>query len=137
MAIMYLVAAVAIDQLRARFEWFLVVYGLTFFFCNGGPNTTTYIMAAESFPTGIRATCSGWSAAAGKSGAAIGALCMAPLASQSLPAVFYICAGICIVGAVVTLKWSEDMRGVDVQTEPGAAECRARLAASDALMAKG
>ncbi|KAL7746499.1 hypothetical protein RI367_008149 [Sorochytrium milnesiophthora] len=41
------------------------------FFFNFGPNTTTFILPAEIFPTRFRSTCHGISAAAGKLGAII------------------------------------------------------------------
>lgn len=52
---------------------FLLLYGLTFFFSNFGPNSTTFIVPAEIFPARFRSTCHGISAAAGKAGAIIGA----------------------------------------------------------------
>lgn len=52
---------------------FLMLFGLTLFFANFGPNTTTFIVPAELFPARFRSTCHGISAAAGKSGAIIGA----------------------------------------------------------------
>ncbi|XP_057795582.1 probable inorganic phosphate transporter 1-5 [Salvia miltiorrhiza] len=52
---------------------FLVMYALTFFFANFGPNSTTFIVAAEIFPARLRSTCHGISAAAGKAGAIVGA----------------------------------------------------------------
>jgi len=52
---------------------FIVLYALTFFFSNFGPNATTFIVPAEIFPARIRSTCHGISAAAGKAGAIIGA----------------------------------------------------------------
>nr|XP_019706325.2 probable inorganic phosphate transporter 1-3 [Elaeis guineensis] len=52
---------------------FLVLYGLTFFFANFGPNSTTFIVPAELFPARFRSTCHGISAAAGKAGAILGA----------------------------------------------------------------
>ncbi|XP_058110711.1 low affinity inorganic phosphate transporter 8-like [Magnolia sinica] len=52
---------------------FVVFYGLTFFFANFGPNSTTFIMPAELFPARLRSTCHGISAAAGKAGAIISA----------------------------------------------------------------
>ncbi|MQM00144.1 hypothetical protein Taro_032873 [Colocasia esculenta] len=51
---------------------FVVMYGLTFFFANFGPNSTTFIVPAEIFPARLRSTCHGISAAAGKAGAIIG-----------------------------------------------------------------
>ncbi|PON87789.1 Phosphate permease [Trema orientale] len=53
--------------------WFVVMYGLTFFFANFGPNATTFIVPAEIFPARFRSTCHGISAAAGKAGAIVGA----------------------------------------------------------------
>lgn len=52
---------------------FVIMYGLTFFFANFGPNSTTFVVPAEIFPARFRATCHGISAAAGKAGAIIGA----------------------------------------------------------------
>jgi PHS family inorganic phosphate transporter-like MFS transporter len=52
---------------------FIVIYGLTFFFSNFGPNTTTFILPAEIYPARFRSTCHGISAASGKLGAIVGA----------------------------------------------------------------
>ena len=49
------------------------------FFCNFGPNTTTFVIPTESFPTAIRSTCHGVSAAAGKIGAAVGVAIFIPI----------------------------------------------------------
>ncbi|XP_024378383.1 low affinity inorganic phosphate transporter 1 [Physcomitrium patens] len=51
---------------------FIIMYALTFFFANFGPNSTTFIVPAEVFPARFRSTCHGISAAAGKAGAIIG-----------------------------------------------------------------
>lgn len=52
---------------------FVVIYSLTFFFANFGPNATTFVVPAEIFPARLRSTCHGISAAAGKLGAIVGA----------------------------------------------------------------
>lgn len=52
---------------------FLVLYALTFFFANFGPNATTFIIPAEVFATKFRSTLHGISAATGKLGAVVGA----------------------------------------------------------------
>jgi len=52
---------------------FVILYALTFFFANFGPNSTTFIVPAELFPARFRSTCHGISAAAGKAGAIVGA----------------------------------------------------------------
>lgn len=45
------------------------MYFLSSFFNQFGPNTTTFLVAAEVYPASIRATAHGFSAAIGKSGA--------------------------------------------------------------------
>ncbi|KAM1795662.1 hypothetical protein ACFX11_035985 [Malus domestica] len=52
---------------------FVVIYALTFFFANFGPNATTFVVPAEIFPARFRSTCHGISAASGKLGAIVGA----------------------------------------------------------------
>nr|QWT68770.1 inorganic phosphate transporter 5 [Astragalus sinicus] len=52
---------------------FVVLYSLTFFFANFGPNATTFVVPAEIFPARLRSTCHGISAACGKLGAIVGA----------------------------------------------------------------
>ncbi|XP_028780750.1 probable inorganic phosphate transporter 1-5 [Neltuma alba] len=52
---------------------FLVMYALTFFFANFGPNATTFVIPAEIFPARLRSTCHGLSSASGKAGAIVGA----------------------------------------------------------------
>ncbi|XP_038981085.1 low affinity inorganic phosphate transporter 8-like [Phoenix dactylifera] len=52
---------------------FMVLYALTFFFANFGPNSTTFIVPAELFPARFRSTCHGISAASGKAGAILAA----------------------------------------------------------------
>ncbi|KAB1202224.1 Inorganic phosphate transporter 1-1 [Morella rubra] len=51
---------------------FLLMYSLTFFFANFGPNSTTFILPAEIFSARLRSTCHGIAAASGKVGAMIG-----------------------------------------------------------------
>ncbi|KAI3419566.1 MFS domain-containing protein, partial [Psidium guajava] len=52
---------------------FAILYGMTFFFANFGPNSTTFVLPAELFPTRVRSTCHAMSAAAGKAGALVSA----------------------------------------------------------------
>lgn len=52
---------------------FVIMYSLTFFFANFGPNATTFVVPAEIFPARLRSTCHGISAASGKLGAIVGA----------------------------------------------------------------
>ncbi|KAK9059636.1 hypothetical protein SSX86_020340 [Deinandra increscens subsp. villosa] len=62
------------DLLEKENRWlFAGLYGLTFFFANFGPNSTTFVLPAELFPTRVRSTCHALSAAAGKAGAMVSA----------------------------------------------------------------
>ncbi|RHZ83233.1 hypothetical protein Glove_99g153 [Diversispora epigaea] len=48
---------------------FILLLTLSMFFHNFGPNTTTFVIAGELFPTRYRSTCNGIAAACGKLGA--------------------------------------------------------------------
>ena len=48
---------------------FLLLFGVTYFFAQFGPNTTTFVYPAEIFPVRVRTTSHGIAAAAGKMGA--------------------------------------------------------------------
>lgn len=65
---------------------FVIMYGLTFFFANFGPNATTFVVPAEVFPARLRSTCHGISSAAGKAGAIVGAFGFLYLAQSPDPA---------------------------------------------------
>eukprot|EP00877_Chromochloris_zofingiensis_P008276 jgi/Chrzof1/3701/Cz13g05200.t1 len=73
MTILLVIVSAAYNPLRANAIWaFIVWYALVFFFANFGPNTTTFIIPGECYPTRYRSTCHGLSAAMGKLGAIIG-----------------------------------------------------------------
>lgn len=65
---------------------FVVLYSLTFFFANFGPNATTFVVPAEIFPARLRSTCHGISAACGKAGAIVGAFGFLYAAQNQNPA---------------------------------------------------
>lgn len=73
LTILFAVTAVSVSQTYARPSHVvsMVFYALTQFMFNLGPNTLTFILAAEAFPTEFRGTCYGIAAAAGKLGAII------------------------------------------------------------------
>lgn len=73
MTVFMLGLAIPYNHWTTHHTGFVVMYGLTFFFANFGPNSTTFIVPAEIFPARLRSTCHGISAAAGKAGAIIGA----------------------------------------------------------------
>ncbi|KAM4068829.1 hypothetical protein ACB094_12G042500 [Castanea mollissima] len=65
--------AIKYEYFKAHVPLFALLYGLTFFFANFGPNSTTFVLPAELFPTRVRSTCHAMSVAAGKAGAMVGA----------------------------------------------------------------
>ncbi|KAI3517708.1 hypothetical protein L1887_16925 [Cichorium endivia] len=75
MSIFMFIIGIKYDDLATHENrWlFAGLYGLTFFFANFGPNSTTFVLPAELFPTRVRSTCHAMSAAAGKAGAMVGA----------------------------------------------------------------
>ncbi|OVA01908.1 General substrate transporter [Macleaya cordata] len=74
MSVFMLMIGLKYDYLKSENKrLFAILYGLTFFFANFGPNSTTFVLPAELFPTRVRSTCHALSAAAGKAGAMIGA----------------------------------------------------------------
>jgi len=89
----------------------LFIYGLTFFFANFGPNSTTFILPSETFPPEVRTSLNGFSAAMGKTGAAIGASMFLPLANSiGASYVVLICGIISLIGVLVTYFFVEDRR---------------------------
>nr|POF08419.1 putative inorganic phosphate transporter 1-9 [Quercus suber] len=100
---------------------FLFLYGLTFFFANFGPNTTTFIVPAELFPARFRSTCHGISGAIGKVGAIIGSVGFVwvknhkkdgkPKVIDDMAASFIILAGVCLLGTTVTYFFTRETMG--------------------------
>lgn len=67
MTVILVVLAAAINQIISVNIWlFIVMYALTFFFANFGPNATTFITPVELFTTKYRSTLHGISAATGE-----------------------------------------------------------------------
>ncbi|CAA3001477.1 probable inorganic phosphate transporter 1-9 [Olea europaea subsp. europaea] len=96
---------------------FMIFYGLTFFFSNFGPNTTTFIVPAELFPARFRSTCHGISGAAGKVGAIIGSVGFLWASHNqkwkvyTKAAFLVVLGGICILGMIVTYFFTRETKG--------------------------
>eukprot|EP00878_Enallax_costatus_P036417 GHUV01040895.1.p1 GENE.GHUV01040895.1~~GHUV01040895.1.p1 ORF type:complete len:151 (-),score=42.62 GHUV01040895.1:376-828(-) len=90
MTILLIIISAAWVPMQAHAVWAMViVYALTFFFANFGPNSTTFIIPGEAFPTRFRSTCHGLSAAAGKAGAILGVFAFGDLKNkQGFPITF-------------------------------------------------
>jgi MFS transporter, PHS family, inorganic phosphate transporter len=63
----------------------ITLYCLANFFTNFGPNTTSFILPGEVFPTRYRSTGHGISAAAGKTGAILSQALIGPLRNHGGP----------------------------------------------------
>jgi len=70
---------------------------------NAGPNSTTFLLSGEVFPTSIRASGAGLSAAIAKSGAVLGTFLL-PLLKDNLGVdkLLFILAGFCLLAAIFT-----------------------------------
>ena len=82
MGLCFLVIA-AVPGMTTMVAPFLVVYGISYFFTEFGPNMTTFVMPSEIYPVSMRATGHGISAGVGKLGAFIGVF-LFPLLQSSL-----------------------------------------------------
>ncbi|KAF8680832.1 hypothetical protein HU200_045529 [Digitaria exilis] len=85
---------------------FAVIYGMTTFFANFGPNTTTFIIPAEIFPARLRSTCHGIAGAFGKIGAITGVFVFR-YNENHVPSTLYGLVGCNIVGLLFTLLLPE------------------------------
>ncbi|KAM7513963.1 hypothetical protein LguiA_003546 [Lonicera macranthoides] len=100
---------------------YIILYGLTFFFSNFGPNTTTFIVPAELFPARFRSTCHGISGAAGKVGAIIGSVGFLWASKDhkdhnypkgiGMQATLLIFGGVSILGILVTYFFTRETMG--------------------------
>jgi MFS transporter, PHS family, inorganic phosphate transporter len=82
MALCFLVIA-AVPGMTTAVVPFLLVYGVSYFFTEFGPNMTTFVLPSELYPVTLRATGHGISAGVGKLGAFIGVF-LFPLLQTSL-----------------------------------------------------
>ncbi|KAG1821912.1 major facilitator superfamily domain-containing protein [Suillus subaureus] len=83
LTILFVIMGFAYDKLNtpSNNKAFVFLYCLTNFFQNFGPNTTTFVVPGEAFPTRYRSTGHGISAASGKLGAIIAQVGFAQLAN--------------------------------------------------------
>lgn len=95
---------------------FLVVYGLSYFFAEFGPNTTTFLLAGELFPVNLRTTGHGASAGVAKIGAFIGAFIFPLLLSDfGLYGTLRITFGFSVVGLLLTAFCLKEPSGLTLE----------------------
>ncbi|KAL0090256.1 major facilitator superfamily domain-containing protein [Phycomyces blakesleeanus] len=101
---------------------FITIFTLAQLFQNFGANTTTFIIPGEVFPTKVRASAHGISAASGKAGAILASFAFnvlvdsggPPGAHVFLPQTLGIFAAIMFLGLIVTLLWIPESKGKDL-----------------------
>eukprot|EP00931_Biecheleriopsis_adriatica_P044914 TRINITY_DN25743_c3_g1_i1.p1 TRINITY_DN25743_c3_g1~~TRINITY_DN25743_c3_g1_i1.p1 ORF type:complete len:485 (-),score=84.80 TRINITY_DN25743_c3_g1_i1:139-1545(-) len=118
MALLYAGLGAFLTPLQNSAGLLLFIYGLTYFFSNFGPNSTTFILPSESFPKEVRSSLNGFCAAAGKVGATVGSATFKPLvASLGTETVFSLCAACAGIGILVTAFCVDDRRGQGMEGE--------------------
>lgn len=115
MAILYFVIGFWFYELKQKKMLLLILYGLTFFFSNYGPNATTFMLPSLTFSKSCRSTLNGICAACGKAGALMGATLFAPTAINfGDDVVMIICAVISMLSFILT--------GIFVSSDVGVSE---------------
>ncbi|MEM0272852.1 MAG: MFS transporter [Thermoprotei archaeon] len=86
----------------------LILYVLTYLFIDFGPNTTTFVIPSEVFPTNYRTTGHGISAASGKLGAAITTFLFPTLlVTMGVKNILLMLAVLSVIGALITIPLRE------------------------------
>lgn len=98
----------------AHVREFQTMYFLSSFFNQFGPNAVTFLVAAEVYPTPIRATAHGVSAAAGKLGALFASVLYNYIDTQTK---FYVVPWFGLMGMLVTLLFLPDTTGLDLKEQ--------------------
>jgi MFS family permease len=107
MALCFLIIA-AVPGMTTAVVPFLLVYGLSYFFTEFGPNMTTFVMPSELYPVSMRTTGHGISAGVGKLGAFIGVFLFPVLqTSLGLRGTLLLTAGVSVAGLALTLVLPE------------------------------
>jgi len=93
---------------------FQTMYFLSSFFNQFGPNCVTFLVAAEVYPTPIRATAHGFSAACGKMGALLATVLYNYFSNQVK---FYFVPWFGLAGMLVTWLFLPDTTGLDLKEQ--------------------
>jgi MFS transporter, PHS family, inorganic phosphate transporter len=101
-----------------RYAWpFLILFGISYFFTEFGPNTTTFIYPAELFPVQVRTTGHGISAGMGKMGAFAGAYLFPDMLASSwgIRGAEVVAAIVSFVGLVLTVSLLPEPKGKSLE----------------------
>ncbi|UZJ56940.1 hypothetical protein CBS101457_006260 [Exobasidium rhododendri] len=113
-----LIIGLAWDHIITIPALFVVLYGLLSSMGNFGPGSIMGLASAESYPTSLRGTAYGLSAAIGKVGAVVGTEVFKPVENSiGTRFVFIIAAGIGVIGVLVSFFLIPDTTKFDLATE--------------------
>jgi hypothetical protein len=93
---------------------FQAMYFLSSFFNQFGPNSVTFLVAAEVYPTAVRASAHGISACIGKAGALLASILYNYIDTQMR---FYVVPWFGLAGMLITLIWLPDTTGLDLKEQ--------------------
>jgi MFS transporter, PHS family, inorganic phosphate transporter len=96
---------------------FIALYGISYFFTEFGPNTTTFVYPAEIFPVEVRTTGHGISAAFGKMGAFAGAFLFPAMlaSSMGIRGAEVVAAAVSFAGLALTVLLLPEPRGKSLE----------------------
>jgi MFS transporter, PHS family, inorganic phosphate transporter len=116
MALMFLLLGI-IPKATTVAAPFIILFGVSYFFTEFGPNTTTFIYPAEIFPVEVRTTGHGISAGAGKLGAFLGAFLFPDFLASSLGirGAEVIAGVVAAVGLLLTIAVLPEPRGKSLE----------------------
>lgn len=93
---------------------FQAMYFISSFFNQFGPNSVTFLIAGEVFPTPIRATAHGFSACLGKAGALLASVLYNYIDTQTK---FYVVPWFGLAGMLLTWMFLPDTTGLDLKEQ--------------------
>ena len=105
-----------VPNLEKRVWPFVIIYGISFFFTEFGPNATTFVYPSEIFPVSVRTTGHGISAAMGKIGGFIGVFTFPFLMRwHGLLSAETAAAIVSVLGAIVTIFLLPETKGKSLE----------------------
>lgn len=93
---------------------FQAMYFISSFFNQFGPNSVTFLVAGEVFPTPVRASAHGFSACVGKAGALLASVLYNYIDTQTK---FYVVPWFGLAGMVLTFVFLPDTTGLDLKEQ--------------------
>ncbi len=116
MAVVYFIFALNYVGITKDFALFIALYGLSYLFANIGPNSTTFLLPTELFPTRFRTTGHGIAASSGKLGAGIFTFLVPILYALYGPnTVFGMLTVFSLGGAILTIFAIKETKGLSLE----------------------